>query len=180
MDVFTYNDYRKLLKDYYNREKERLPNKFSYRYFSKKCGFLSPNFIHYVITGRRNLSYKSIQKIGRAMELAPRVIQFLETLVHYNQTKDPEEKAEAFEKMISFQEFRDAQKLSQEQYDFYSKWYYPIIRELVNLKNFSEDPSWICKRLYSEISPVEAQQAIENLEKLGLLASSLSPYWNHR
>ncbi len=52
--IFTYTDYRAFLHDAYTHAKATNPA-FSYRYFAKKAGFSSPNFLKLVIDGVYNL-----------------------------------------------------------------------------------------------------------------------------
>jgi uncharacterized protein (TIGR02147 family) len=169
LDIYSYTNYRKLLKDYYESEKKKAPDRFSFRYFAKKAGLSSSNFFYLVMKGKRNLSYESVQKFARVLGLGRRESLFFESLVHFNQVQDPQEKHRAFEKMISFREYRASRKLLAEQYDYFSKWYYPVIRELVALADFQENPSWIAKKLGSRISREEARQALERLLELKLI-----------
>ena len=50
--IYTYTDYRKFVKDYYLSKKKSI-RRFSYRSFSEKAGFSSPNFIKLVIDGKK-------------------------------------------------------------------------------------------------------------------------------
>lgn len=170
LDIYSYTDFRSLLRDYYEQEKIRAPDKFSFRFFARRAGFSSPNFLKLVIAGKRNLGHESIHRFARVMGLKKRETLFFESLVLFNQTRDPEEKRRAFEMVMSFREYRSAKKLVSEQYDYFSKWYYPVIREMVNLEDFRDDPSWIAKRLQPPISRAEAEEALKRLESLQLIA----------
>lgn len=169
LDIYTYSDFRSLLADFYAHKKKKGVRQFSYRHFSKKAGFSSPNFLHRVIRGNRNLGLSGLQKVVRAMQLSSKESQFFEALVHFNQVDEPQQKVHAFEKLLSLREFREARPLTREQYDFYSKWYYAVIREMINTKWFVEDPIWIVKKLNSLITTTEASQALKDLERLQLI-----------
>lgn len=170
IDTYSYTNYRKLLKDYYEREKAKAPDKFSFRFFAQRAGFSSPNFLHLVIKGERNLGHSSIHRFARVLGLTKRETFFFESLVLFNQSTDPQEKRRAFEKVISFREYRSAKKLVTEQYEYLSKWYYPVIREIVNLDDFREEPAWIAKKLQPSISHTEAKEALEKIKQLKLVA----------
>ena len=73
--VFEYLDYRSFLKDMYAYRKRRDPV-FSYRYFSGKAGFASPNFLKLVIDGQRNLSHTSMLKIAKGFGLKGNEMEF--------------------------------------------------------------------------------------------------------
>ncbi|MBI4239211.1 MAG: TIGR02147 family protein [Deltaproteobacteria bacterium] len=169
LDIFSYNNYRKLLEDFYQEQKAAAKSVVSHRYLARRAGFASSNFIYLVIKGRRNLSYDSIQRIARVLGLTKRELLFFEGLVHCNQTTDPTEKEQAFRKMLAFREYREARQISAEQYDYFAKWYYPVIREMVNLREFREEPAWIAKTLTPSIAVDAAREALEKLQQLGLL-----------
>jgi uncharacterized protein (TIGR02147 family) len=59
--------------------------------------------------------------------------------------------------------------LKQAQFEYYARWYFVAVRELVMLPDFREDPEWIADQLLPKITPLQAQRALEILVELGLL-----------
>lgn len=183
LSIFTYTDYRAFLRDAYTQAKQTTPA-FSYRYFSRKAGFASPNFLKLVIEGKRNLSADSIPKFSQAFKLPRRERRFFEILVHFNQSGNPEEQAFYYQQLLAFSEYAEAQTLAEEQYEYLSHWYYPAIQELVTLPDFEESPDWIVHTLRAEITPAQARAALECLQRLGLLTRNgdgvltpAEPHW---
>jgi uncharacterized protein (TIGR02147 family) len=170
LNLYSYVDYRAYLRDYYDALKVSSPQRASYRYISRRAGFTSSNFLYLVIHGKRNLGYGSIQRLAKALTLTKRETLFLENLVHFNQTEDPDEKDRAFRKMLTFKEYRQAAAITPAQYDLFAKWYYVVIREMVNLAHFRADPHWIAQHTQPPITAAEAQEALERLFALELLA----------
>lgn len=170
IDIYSYTNFRKLLEDYYEQEKEKAPEKFSFRFFARRAGFSSPNFLQLVMKGKRNLGHESIHRFARVMGLNKRETHFFESLVLFNQSSDPKERTMALEKVISFREYRNSKKLFAKQYEYFSRWYYPVIREMVNLKDFRPDAIWIARRLKPSITSIEAGQALRCLEQLKLIS----------
>ena len=127
--------------------------------------------------GERNLTYESIQKFAGAMKLNNRERDYFETLVFYNQSKSPQEKVKYFKKMMAFREFRDASSLTKNHLEYFSKWYYPAIREMVNMDEFVSEPEWIANQLRPSITPSEAEVALEILEKLNLIKKDEKGRW---
>jgi uncharacterized protein (TIGR02147 family) len=166
--IFEYDNYRTYLGDLYKFYKETKPH-FSYRYFSQKAGFRSPNFLKLVIEGKRNVSPESIEKFTKALKLGKREAEFFRVLVHLNQARTVGEKKIYAEQLMQFRPFRYIHPLRQDQYRYYADWYNIAIRELTMLPAFSEDPAWIARRLIPPISPQQAQKAIDLLLQLGLL-----------
>lgn len=166
--IFEYDNYRAFLRDLYESYKETKPH-FSYRYFSQKAGFRSPNFLKLVIEGKRNLSPESIEKFTNALKLGKKEAEFFRVLVHLNQARTVGEKKIYAEQLMQFRPFRYIYPLRQDQYRYYTEWYNIAIRELTMLPEFSQDPAWIAKRLVPPISPQQAQKALDLLLQLGLL-----------
>ena len=166
--IFEYDNYRAYLGDLYKLYKETKPH-FSYRYFSQKAGFRSPNFLKLVIEGKRNLSPESIEKFANALKLGKKEAEFFRVLVHLNQARTVGEKKIYAEQLMQFRPFRYIHPLRQDQYRYYADWYNIAIRELTMLPEFSEDPAWIARRLVPPISPQQAQKALDLLLQLGLL-----------
>lgn len=166
--IYSYTNYRDFLRDSYAAAKAA-NSAFSYRYFARKAGFASPNFLKLVIDGKRNLSGDSIPKFADAFKLKKRERRFFEVLVQFNQASTPAEQHHYYEQLLEFPEYCRATQLAQEQYAFMSQWYYPVVLELLLLPDFQEDPEWISQRLKKEITPAQAQSAINSLLKLGLV-----------
>lgn len=167
--IYQYDDYRKFLRDLYQELKET-KRAFSFRFFAREAGFTSPNYLQLVMNGERNLSPASIQKFSKGLRLGKQEAEFFENLVLFNQSKSAEEKTRYFQRMARNRRFRGIKQLEREQFEYYARWYYPAVRELVQLSSFKEDPEWISKHLRPKITSRQAQQALELLFKLGLLS----------
>ncbi|MBI2067450.1 MAG: TIGR02147 family protein [Deltaproteobacteria bacterium] len=168
IDIYDYTDYRKLLKDYYERKRAKT-GRFSYRLFLRCAGFRATNFLSLVINGKRNLGMSSVQRFARVMGLAPREKLFFGSLVHLNQANTPLEIEEALNRLAEFREFREARKLDGELDIYFSQWYFPVVRELVRVEGFSERPAWISQKLAGLISADQAREALDTLQRIGLL-----------
>lgn len=166
--IYMYTDYRQFLKDRY-AELKKTQRSFSYRYFSKKAGFASPNFLKLVMDGQRNLSADGAHKFAQALKLGVKESRFFEILVQYNQTTDGAQKQSYYEQMLSCGDYRKAHHLVGAQYAYLTRWYYPALVELAQLKTFKEDPQWIASRLGGRISVREVREALQVVESIGLL-----------
>jgi uncharacterized protein (TIGR02147 family) len=158
-DIFSYDDYRKYLKDIYEFKKF-VEGGFSFRTFAKEAGIGSSGFFKLVMDGKRNLSRDGILKFCKGLSLNARQATFFDTLVHFAQSESPAEKDKHFEKIQHNRRFRQFRQLETDQYQFYSKWYYSAIRELVSHPKFKNDPKWIAKIMMPEITAEEAKEAL--------------------
>ena len=138
-DIFAYLSYREYLSDYYDAAKANT-RAFSYRYFSRKAGYSSPNFLKLVIDGKRNLSAESVEKFARALKLGRDEGRFFANLVALEQAETDADRNEAYEKIAASRTFRAARRLDHGFFDYLSHWHNPAIREMVLRPEFVEDP----------------------------------------
>ena len=165
--LFTYEDYRKFLKDWYDWMKATKPG-FSYRAFSRWVGFKSPNQLLLVIQGQRNITLDTLGKYFEVLKLKQTERKYFETLIKFNQAGDMPTKTQYF-KEISLYWLKKGTVLEPEQLKYLSNWYTTAIREMVNLKGFQPTGAWIVKKLGGIVTPAQARKAIEILIELGLV-----------
>lgn len=175
-NIFDYLDYRAFLRDLFNFKKynNRL---FSYRVFSGKAGFSSPNFLKLVIDGKRNLSNESIGKIAKGFGLKKQEREFFENLVFMNQASTNDEKNHYYKKMMSVNGYLKSHRINKSNYKYFSKWYYPAIREIAVFGDRNWTPEQISKILNPGIPAKEVEKALDILLELGLLRKDESGLW---
>lgn len=167
-DIFTYLNYREYLRDYYTQAKAHTKH-FSYRYFAKRAGFASSNFLKLVIDGQRNISPQSVDKIAEALGLTASEHRFLAHLVAFDQAEDADERAQRLQAITATQRFWDAKPLDGMMFEYLSSWHNVVVRELAAREDFREDAGWIASQVLPAITPAQASSAMELLLKLGLL-----------
>jgi uncharacterized protein (TIGR02147 family) len=167
MNIFDYSDYRKYLRDYYQDQKARDRN-FTVRYIAEKVGFKSASFFCQLMNGRSNMSTELINKFCLFLNFDKKESAYFESLVNYNQAKNHIQKKKLFENIISFKQSK-VRMIDANLYEFYDKWYYNAIRELLYFYPFSGDYHKLAKVLNPAISPAEARTAIALLLTWGLV-----------
>jgi uncharacterized protein (TIGR02147 family) len=168
VNVYQYLDYRAFLRDAYEDLKQRQRG-FSYRWFARRAGMSSPNFLKLVIEGQRNLTAQSAERFAAALGLSTQESAFFRDLVSFNQATTAAEKNDRFERIGAYRAHRAVRKLERTTFEYLSRWYYPAIRELVSCPGFREEPEWIARQLSPAISAQQARKAIEVLLNLGVL-----------
>lgn len=169
LDVFNYQNYRQFLEDYYQEQKIRQPDRFSHRYFAKHAGFKTSNFLQLLIKGKRNISHESLLQIADAIGVKGRKLEYLRILVDFNQADDERTKSTLYDKLVSFVEFQEARLVTESETVYFSKWYYPVVREMLKMKGFRPDPLWISKHIFPKISTDQAREAWSMLQSLKLI-----------
>lgn len=168
VNVFEFMNYREFLRAAYVDLKENQRG-FSYRWFSRRAGMSSPNFLKLVIEGQRNLGPESTEQFADALGLGTQECSFFRELVAFNQAKTPAEKNLHFGNIGQFRKHRAVKKLERNTFEYLSHWYYPAIRELVSCKGFREDHKWIAARLRPRVTQAQVRKAIDVLLKIGVL-----------
>lgn len=167
--IFEYSDYRQYLADYYLSRKASNP-RYSHRVFAKQAGLSSPSHLLMIIKGSRNLSLKTIPKFADGLKLNSKEKKYFELIVLFNQAEDLQMKAKYFSEILSLKgSLKGLHNLEKEKFDFLSKWYVVAIYVLIDLKDFKPYPDWIAKRFGGLITVAQAKEALENLEKLGMI-----------
>lgn len=167
-NLFEHVNYRQFLAAYY-QSKKASSESFSYRYFARRAGVASPSYLLDVIKGVKNIADKSLDGFCRALGLSLRERHYFENLVRFNQSDNPEVKRHYYQQLLPVLKKESGKHLQGKQYDYFSSWYLPVVREMIALSDFRENSKWISRRLKGLISPKEAKKAIELLLDLGLI-----------
>lgn len=176
VSVFEYQDYRAFLKDWYQKAKQARGS-YSYRAFAKKAGFHSSNFMMLVIQGKRNLTEESLKKFLIGLNLNKQEQEFFRNLVFCNQSETHEDKNFYYQRLMLSKKFSQLKPIEKQQYEYYSTWYHPVIRELVVSRGFDGMAEWISGRLSPTVTPAQVSKSIELLEALGFIQKTGKDRW---
>jgi uncharacterized protein (TIGR02147 family) len=170
--VFEYHSYREFLKDYYQSKKKENPA-FSFRYFSKKAGLQSGNYLKLVMDGERSITQKTVSKFIQGLNLNEWEALYFENLVFFNHAKDKIDKDYYSKNMELAKSHHSQVILTKDQYEVLTNWYPLAIKELSLLPEFKLDYRWISNRLKQKITPKQAKEAVDLLERLNLIKVDL-------
>jgi len=166
--AFDFLDYRAFLLSVYH-ERKSSDTGFTYREFSRLCGFSSAGAIKLVVDGKRRMSLDAASRVAAMLRMPGEEKEYFLNLVRFNDARSDEERNTLFAKLKAAVGFRKVQEDAITQFEYYNKWYYVAIREMVSLDDFQEDPRWIARRLDPPITPAQAQAAVTKLLKMGFL-----------
>ncbi len=167
--VFEYEDYRAYLRDLYEYYKASTTY-FSYRYFSQKAGFRSPNFLKLVIDAQRNLTEKSIPQVTTAFRMSRQEADYFSSLVFFCQAAKQKDRSHFAKALARSRTSHKTISITQAQLKYYSQWYYIPLRELVGTAHFVEDELWIQEQFLGELSLKQIRETLDDLLTLGLIA----------
>lgn len=166
--IFEYTNYRLFLKDLYEYLKENTEY-FSFRYFSKKAGFKSPNYLKLVIEGERNISEDSVERFCQALKLNKGESEFFSLIVGFTQASNNSEKAEHAVKILQTKIYQKLHPLTKDKLQYYSQWYHVALRELALCQEVRNDPLWIAQQFRPALKEKQVVKAIDCLVRLGML-----------
>jgi uncharacterized protein (TIGR02147 family) len=174
--LLQYLDYRAFLGDYCDWRRQA-DSTFSQRVFAKEADLpaSSSSLLPAVLKGRRNLSQNLRVKFSRALKLAERDANYFDLLVQFNQAKGMVEKNFFFAQLSKFRSSR-AHVLNENQFVFFSKWYYSAVRNFFSMETRERNPAAIAARLFPEVAAEHVEDAIRLLQELELIKKTANGY----
>lgn len=171
--IYGYTDYRLFLKEYY--EEQKAAKGFTYRDFARLAGMNSTSWLLHLIKGTKNLSAESAIRVAKALKLNKSETEYLELMVPFTQARTNGAKAHYYQRMLGIKRKLKIAKIGEEQYDYYTKWYHPVVRSMVSKVEFTDgdgghDFSILGRCLMPPIPAREARKSVLLLEKLGLIS----------
>ena len=161
-------EYRKILRSEFIDRCKRNP-RYSVRAMARNIG-ISPAFFSQVLSGRRELSEKKGNTIGKSLGWSSGQIDLFVDLIRLSKTTDSERRA----KLLHDLSLGDAQNrlkkffgISLKGFTVVSDWYNFAILELLDLSAAQSSPAWIAARL--GITKTHVETAICSMLELGLL-----------
>lgn len=168
-NFYEYLDFRKLLKDYFEKCRNQ-SSTFSMRYFAKKLGFQSPNYIQRILVGDRKITEKSMSHFVKLLELDSEEQEYFELLVNVGQAQDMNRRNHYFNQLISIRRKKlKVTTLDESQYVCISSWLHWVIREMSFLEGSIDNVQWVVRYLKMPITPKEVAQCVKDLLNAGLL-----------
>ena len=177
--IFEYTSYQKYLADFFAESKKRNPG-FSHRYLAARLGITMPNLVLMVMQGKRKMSANLCSRMAKVMGLHRREAFYFENMVGFMQAKTHDEKNNYFLQMLKIRRGLRLKKIEERQYEYYSNWYNPVIRELVTYPEFKGNYKWLAKKLSPPITPEQAKASVDLLVRLGLIVRIRRQYRQHQ
>jgi uncharacterized protein (TIGR02147 family) len=166
-DIYHYLEYHKWLEVAFKEKKAEAPS-FSHRFIAQRLGLKSSGYILYVMQGKRKLTETMAIGIAQIFKLTKPQTDYFLQLIRYAHAKSSQEKQFQFERLIA-QRRKYVKNLEPEQYRFYEKWFYPVVREALALAPFNGDYAALAAMIIPAITPSEAEEAIGLLVGLGMI-----------
>jgi len=174
--VFEYLDYRRYLAEYCKVAKARNPL-FSNRHFAAQSGLPVSNasLLSKVIAGKRNLTLDLRFKFAKGLGLIGEEFRYFDLLVQFCQASRMEAKNHFYTELAKYRGSR-AKVLKSEEYKYYSKWYYSVVRAFFGYNQKERNPQAIAAKIFPSVSAREIEEAIKVLLDLKLIKRLANGY----
>lgn len=168
MNVFQYLDSCELLNAIIEEKKKRFPS-LSLRAISQKMGLKSSGYLSMILRGERRVTLSVMEKLVPSLDLSKNEEAYIFELVRFCNAKNSQSKERAFETLKALR-YSSKVAVSKSQSEFYSQWYFGVLRELVNIREIHmESVKQIAEHLEPQVSVKELKQALRTMEKIGIL-----------
>jgi uncharacterized protein (TIGR02147 family) len=166
--IRDYLDYRAYLRDRY-RELRARDRQITYQRLTAQVGLKSPGHITSIFKGDRNLTPRLIEPFADAFGLSGRNREYFRQLVAYNQAKTHQRKTAAFKRLTAFHRVSRT-VLDPDVYRYFSRWYHPVVRELIALRPVTDQTAEALGRYATpRLSPAQVRSSVALLLELGLI-----------
>lgn len=122
-----------------------------------------------MVKGSRNLTEKTIPLFIKGLGLTDSDAAFFTILVHLNQAQDPKERGIYTTELKKFRDKIHKEVIPASHYEYYSRWYNPVIRELVCLIDWNEDYRYLASRVMPPLKERVVKESVELLLRLGFI-----------
>lgn len=159
------SDFRTFLEQELSRRNSANPN-YSLRAFARDLG-VDSSFLSKLLNGKRSMTARTI------MSLAPRLSLPESEVQNFIQKANGRRRRYS----VGGQDVQVYQEIEDHKYLQNLEWFHLAILEMVNLKTFQANATWIAERL--SITPDQAQQALDALMSHGVLSQREDGAWTN-
>lgn len=164
--VKQYLEYRAYLHDYY--EARRAEDAFfSYRFMARKVG-MDHGYLVKLLQQKVHLAEGHLGKFIGFCGLKGRDEDYFRTLVHFNKSKNPDQTAILFEKLMNLAGV-EAHPVEKDQFEYYSAWYHSAIRALLGHMKYDGEAGVLAKALNPPVPERQVVESVQLLERLKLV-----------
>lgn len=168
-DIFSYLDYRQYLFDIIVFQRQHLPG-FSFRAVAQCIGSRSHAFMRKIIRRNLDLNRTCVPALSKYFRLKKNEQEYFQSIVAFDQARKVKEKERLLGRMLDLRQCQVIRYLSEKQYAYFSRWYMPVVRELVASRGYNDDPRWIADRIIPPVGVKKIVHALKLLASLKLIS----------
>ena len=166
INVFMYFDYR----DYIRAVVEALQSRGqSIRSIQESAGVSGSAFFNRILDGSRPLSTTNAKTLAKAWGLFDEETEYFLTLVRFGNEKNVDERENLLKKLLSVRAKNQEYELQDSALKFFSKWYYPVLRDLLPLLPANTPAEKIGRMFTPALRAPQVQSGIKYLKEAGFV-----------
>jgi uncharacterized protein (TIGR02147 family) len=175
LNIYEYIDYKKFLAAWREDEKRRNSG-LTHEYLCGALGQKNRSFYNDLEKGRKLIGSEVLDRLIKLFGLQNQEAKYFRALVGYGQPATYAEKEFWFEQII---EMNNTPKriIDKETYLYFKEWWHAVIRSTLDTCNISNSYTTLSRKLLGRITPKQAEDSIQLLFKLGLIAKSDKGFW---
>ena len=139
------------------------------RAWSRQLGFQTPSFLGHILKGTRKPGEDMRVRLATNLKLSETEKHYFNFLLLVSNAKDDADRKMYLQLLRDLGPDPKTFEMGVEEFKVIASWYHSVLLELLELKDFSLDTSYLVKRLRNKVSPVEIQEGLDRLIRLGLL-----------
>jgi uncharacterized protein (TIGR02147 family) len=160
------NDYRDMLRSYYERRKSDMPL-YSYRMMGQKMN-LDASQLFRILQKEQHLPTRCVPIAKEMLGLQGRSAEHFELLMAASRSRSSAKRKEFLDKAFAL---RDVQRrnLEDKELEFLGHWYHAAIRSLIEVSRGQAEPRELAARLVPPITEPMAVDSLRLLKDIGLI-----------
>ncbi|HSQ42318.1 MAG TPA: TIGR02147 family protein [Fibrobacteraceae bacterium] len=168
-EIFEYTDYKEFLRDALIDRKSKDP-RFTHRSACAHLGLHTSNYLLLLSQGKRNLNDDMARRIADYFRLPALETEYFMWMQRFGQANVAPDKEFYWHQMLSCRVKSQTCDIQDSQYEYYSRWFNPVIRELVSIPGIKWDSRSLSKVLKPKVPAVQVRHSLALLERLGFIS----------
>ena len=168
--IFDFNNYKSFLFQICFPNGRYQHSKDTLHVWALRLGYKSPSSLAMILNGTRYPSREMINALARILNLPDNEKQYMELQVDLEKCqkkgKDP---TFILDRIAKVYPHNNHHKISLNEFSAVSKWYFLVLKQLINSSEFKEDIQYIYIRLKKKITPSQIQFALDTMEELEII-----------
>lgn len=174
LDILDFLSLEEFLQVYYSRRKQR-QDWFSYRYWGSQLD-IDPGYLLKLTKGQLKPPLRMLEPLCNYFHFGPREQVFLEKLIEFERAKTPAQIREKFEALLDLRKTQ-TKALEEDKYLYFTHWYMPVLRSLIELDHFADDYAMLGQMLEPPLPAGKCKDAVLLLERLGMIRRNQQDHW---
>lgn len=166
-NIFMYFDYREYLKDVIESLQK---SGLSLRAIQDNIGVSGSAFFSRILDGSRPLSTENAKLIAAAWQMDEEESRYFHTLVNFGNERNVDKREILLKKILAARSEREEFALRDSALKFFSKWYYPVLRDLLPLLPANVSAERIGRMFTPALRAPQVESGIRYLQEAGFIA----------